>query len=169
MPIQHSFVAGVSADSSDKIRNDCWPVRVCTRIDRTPIRKTFLASRSNRQRGGQASLTMYRLTRGRWMKGRNQTTQFRSAQNATASCHYVRSERSPLHDVRQHARRNSFFRKRPARICFLADEIFATFADRRLVCRAVARGNWPAFAYRLRRGSLRLAPRAKAAAPEPIG
>ena len=91
----------------NKICNEGWPVRTFIRIDRTPIRKTFLASRSNRQRGGQASLTMHRPTRGRWMKGRNQTTQFRSAQNVTASCHCVRSERSPLHDVRQHAKRNS--------------------------------------------------------------
>jgi hypothetical protein len=36
-------------------------------------------------------------------EGQNQTTNLGVAQNATASSHYVRPERSPLHDVRQHA------------------------------------------------------------------
>ena len=39
---------------------------------------------------------------GRWMMAEIEHV-FRSAQNVAASSHYVRSERSPLHDVRQHA------------------------------------------------------------------
>ena len=39
---------------------------------------------------------------GRWMMARIEHV-VRSAQNVTASGHNVRSERSPLHDVRQHA------------------------------------------------------------------
>ena len=68
------------------------------------IRKTSFTSRSNRQRGGQASLTNM-PDAGRWMMAEIEHV-FRSAQNVTASGHHVRSERSPLHDVRQHAHAN---------------------------------------------------------------
>ena len=43
---------------------------------------------------------------GRWMMAEIEHV-FRSAQNVTASSHHVRPERSPLHDVRQHATRTS--------------------------------------------------------------
>ena len=76
------------------------------------IRKTSFTSRSNRQRGGQASLTNMRDT-GRWMMAEIEHV-FRSAQNVTASGHHVRSERSPLHDVRQHAHANGAWTRRIA-------------------------------------------------------
>ena len=38
-------------------------------------------------------------------EGQDQTANLGVAQNVTASSHHVRPERSPLHDVRQHARR----------------------------------------------------------------
>ena len=52
------------------------------------------------QRSSYADKTM--RDAGRWIDGQNQTF-VGSAQNVTASGHNVRSERSPLHDVRQHA------------------------------------------------------------------
>jgi len=36
-------------------------------------------------------------------EGQDQTANLGVARNATASSHHVRPERSPLHDVRQHA------------------------------------------------------------------
>ncbi len=77
------------------------------------IRKTSFTSRSNRQRGGQASLTNMRDT-GRWMKAEVEHV-FRSAQNVwRLAPFHVRSERSPLHDVRQHAHANDAWTRRIA-------------------------------------------------------
>ena len=67
---------------------------------------------------------------GRWMKAEIKQD-IRSAQNvsaawgpATSSRFHVRSERSPLHDVRQHAisRRPVHGTRALTRICFLTDE-----------------------------------------------
>ena len=67
---------------------------------------------------------------GRWMKAEIKQD-IRSAQNvsaawgpATSSRFHVRSERSPLHDVRQHAisRRPVHGTRTLTRICFLTDE-----------------------------------------------
>ena len=77
------------------------------------IRKTSFTSRSNRQRGGQASLTNMRDT-GRWMMAEIEHV-FRSAQNVwRLAPFHVRSERSPLHDVRQHAHANGAWTRRIA-------------------------------------------------------
>jgi hypothetical protein len=60
---------------------------------------------------------------GRWMMAEIEHV-FRSAQNVTASSHHVRPERSPLHDVRQHATSECFMEKQfaCANLFFFADE-----------------------------------------------
>ena len=63
-------------------------------------------------------------------EGQRSNTSFRSAQNVAASSHYVRSERSPLHDVRQHAQARSARggRRMLVRISF-TDEPGGSFSD----------------------------------------
>ena len=90
---------------------------------------------------------------------------FRSARTSRHLAAHVRSERSPLHDVRQHAQANIPWKgwESLTRICFSYGRAFqarpirsppslklrrATFAVRRMACRAVARGNQPVFALR---------------------
>ena len=95
------------------------------------------------------------------MKGRNQTTQFRSARNATASCR--QRSLGTISSSRCQTTRETQFHpwtggNRVSRIHCSRTSVGSS----KLACRAVARGNRPAFACRLRRGSLRLAPRAKA-------
>ena len=111
------------------------------------IRKTSFTSRSNRQRGGQASLTNMRDT-GRWMMAEIEHV-FRSAQNVwRLAPFHVRPERSPLHDVRQHAHANGAWTRRIACANSFSRTSFqksvssppspkfrrATFAVRRLAC-----------------------------------
>ena len=121
------------------------------------IRKTSFTSRSNRQRGGQASLTNMRDT-GRWMMAEIEHV-FRSAQNVwRLAPFHVRSERSPLHDVRQHAHANGAWTRRIA----CANSFSRTsLSGGRMACRAEARSNLPVSAVGLPTRSLRVASRAK--------
>ena len=105
MPIHRPFVVGVSADSKDKICNGRRPIRTHRSHRSNTDRKTsILASRSNRRRGGQASPTCHAIFPAEAGQPR-MTLGVRRTRRGFTPLH-VRSERSPLHDVRQHARRN---------------------------------------------------------------
>ena len=94
-----------SANSRDKICNGrCRPSTNSRshRSDTDLERPLFLLHKiePTARRSSFADQTM--RDAGRWMMARIEHV-VRSAQNVTASGHNVRSERSPLHDVRQHA------------------------------------------------------------------
>ena len=94
-----------SANSRDKICNGrCRPSTNSRshRSDTDLERPLFLLHKiePTARRSSFADQTMRDASR--WMMARIEHV-VRSAQNVTASGHNVRSERSPLHDVRQHA------------------------------------------------------------------
>src|SRR5215475_995105 len=92
-------------------------LRTFVRTDRTLIRKTIsilcFKIEPTTTRSSLADMNMHDLRR--WMKGRRRTDHL----GARGTFHglpplHVRSERSPLHDVRQHAHANDAWTRRIA-------------------------------------------------------
>ena len=132
MPIPRPSVEGILGEfrQQDYATVD-GRLRTFVRTDRTLIRKTisFLCFKiePTTMRSSLADMNMHNLRR--WMKGGRRTRHLgaRGTSHGLSPLH-VRSERSPLHDVRQHAHANdAWTRPLHARIRF-TDEHSVAFA-----------------------------------------
>jgi hypothetical protein len=94
---------GFSAKPVNKIRNERWPVRTFVHIDRTLIRKTISCFKivPTMRRSSFIDMDHARLRPMDEWPAPNMIVG--SAQTKRPAAGNVRSERSPLHDVRQHA------------------------------------------------------------------